>query len=197
MNPDGYVCVCGDDERLSAINDVKGRKPVTYGFDEKNEIHPVKIINRGLWGSECTIVYGTENIEVSIPLAGKHMICDTLAAISVAKVLELYPKQISDGISKVKALQGRNNLIQKNGITIIDDCYNASPESMKSALDLLTEAITPTVAILGDMFEQGENEKKGHEEIGQYAVDKGINTICCVGTLSKKMYEKAQSEASV
>ena len=62
---------------------------------------------------------------------------------------------------------------------------------MKSGLDLLTEAITPTVAILGDMLEQGENEEKGHEEVGAYAVEKGINTIVCVGPLSKKMYDKA------
>ena len=197
MNPEGDVCVCGDDERLATLGDVKGKKVVTFGFDEKNEVHPTKIVNRGLWGSECTIENGDGIFNVSVPLAGKHMIMDALAAISVAKILDVSAEQVSFGISCVKALAGRNNIIQKNGITILDDCYNASPESMKSALDLLTEAITPTVAILGDMFEQGENEDKGHEEIGKYAVDKGINTIVCVGTLSKKMYDKAQSESSV
>ena len=197
MNPEGDVCVCGDDERLSTLGEVKGKKVVTFGFDEKNEVHPTKIVNRGLWGSECTIENGDGIFNISVPLAGKHMIMDALAAISVAKILDVSAEQVSFGISCVKALAGRNNIIQKNSITILDDCYNASPESMKSALDLLTEAITPTVAILGDMFEQGENEDRGHEEIGQYAVEKGINTIVCVGTLSKKMYDKAQSEASV
>lgn len=197
MNPEGSVCVCGDDERLAGINEVKGKKPVTFGFDEKNEVHPTKIVNRGLWGSECTIENGDGIFNISVPLAGKHMIMDALAAISVAKILDVSAEQVSFGISCVKALAGRNNIIQKNSITILDDCYNASPESMKSALDLLTEAITPTVAILGDMFEQGENEDKSHEEVGAYAVDKNINTIVCVGPLSKKMYDKAQTEASV
>ena len=124
------------------------------------------------------------------------MILDALAAVSVAKILDVSAEQIGFGISCVKALSGRNNIIQKNSITIIDDCYNASPESMKSGLDLLTEAITPTVAILGDMLEQGENEEKSHEEVGAYAAEKGINTIVCVGPLSKKMYDKALAESA-
>ena len=197
MNPEGYVCVCGDDERLSKIEDVKGKKPVTFGFEESNEVHPTKIVNRGLWGSECTVENGEGMFSISVPLAGRHMIMDALAAVSVARIMELSAEQVSFGISCVKALQGRNNLIQKNSITIIDDCYNASPESMKSALDLLTEAVTPTVAILGDMYEQGANEDKSHEEVGEYAASKGINTIACVGPLSKKMYDKASVAASV
>ena len=197
MNPEGSVVVCGDDERLASIEEVKGKKPVTYGFDEKNAVHPTKVVNRGLWGSECTVEDSDGIFNISIPLAGKHMVLDALAAVSVAKLLDVSAEQIGFGISCVKALSGRNNIIQKNSITIIDDCYNASPESMKSGLDLLTEAITPTVAILGDMLEQGENEEKSHEEVGAYAVEKGINTIVCVGPLSKKMYDKALSESAV
>ena len=196
MNPEGSVVVCGDDERLATIEEVKGKKPITFGFDEKNEVHPTKVVNRGLWGSECTVENGDGIFNISIPLAGKHMILDALAAVSVAKILDVSAEQIGFGISCVKALSGRNNIIQKNSITIIDDCYNASPESMKSGLDLLTEAITPTVAILGDMLEQGENEEKSHEEVGAYAAEKGINTIVCVGPLSKKMYDKALAESA-
>ena len=197
MNPEGSIVVCGDDERLLGIKEVNGKAPITYGLNDYNDVHPVKVTNRGLWGSECNIENGEGMFSVSIPLPGKHMINDALAAVSVARILEVSPEQVSFGISCMKAVKGRNNLIQKNGITIIDDCYNASPESMKSALDLLTEAITPTVAILGDMYEQGENEEKSHEEIGEYAVSKGINTIVCVGEISKKMYEKAMVAAGV
>lgn len=197
MNPEGSVVLCGDDERLATVEEVKGKKPVTFGFDEKNEVHPTKIVNRGLWGSEVTVENGDGIFNISIPLAGKHMILDALAAVSVAKILDVSAEQVGFGISCVKALSGRNNIIQKNSITIIDDCYNASPESMKSGLDLLTEAITPTVAILGDMLEQGENEEKSHEEVGAYAVEKNINTIVCVGPLSKKMYDKALAESAV
>lgn len=196
MNPDGSVCIYGDDDKLATIEEVNGKKPITFGLEKGNEIHPTKILNRGLWGSECTVENGDGIFDVSIPLPGKHMIINTLAASAVAKVLDIPSVQINSGITNVKAVSGRSNVIQKNGLTIIDDCYNANPESMKSALDLLMEAVTPTVAILGDMFEQGENEVKGHEEVGEYAVEKGINTIVCVGSISKKMYDAAMLKAA-
>ena len=197
MNPEGSVVVCGDDERLKNINDVNGKKPVTYGLDENNDVHAIKVLNRGLWGSECTIDNGEGLFTASVPLPGKHMVINALCASAVGRLLEVSPEQIGFGISCVKALDGRNNIMQKNGITIIDDCYNASPESMKQSLELLTEAVTPTVAILGDMFEQGENEDKSHEEVGEFAVEKNIGTIVCVGTRSKKMYDKAMMQASL
>ena len=197
MNPTGDVCVCGDDERLATVKEVNNKPVLTFGFEDTNDIHPVKIVNRGLWGSEVGVENGAGMFNISVPLAGKHMIMDALAAVSVARLLDLTSEQVAFGISCVKALNGRNNIIQKNEITIIDDCYNASPESMKSALDLLTEAITPKIAILGDMFEQGENEEKVHEEIGEYAIEKEIDKLVCVGALSKKMYEKALVAASV
>ncbi len=68
---------------------------------------------------------------------------------------------------------------------IIDDCYNANPVSMKAAIDLLATAPGRKVAILGDMFELGENEKAMHGEVGEYAAEKGIDLILCVGELSK------------
>ncbi len=197
MNPEGSVVVCGDDERLKNINDVNGKKPVTYGLDENNDVHAIKVLNRGLWGSECTIDNGEGMFTASVPLPGKHMVINALCASAVGRLLDVSPEQIGFGISCVKALDGRNNIMQKNGITIIDDCYNASPESMKQSLELLTEAVTPTVAILGDMFEQGENEDKSHEEVGEFAVEKNIGTIVCVGTRSKKMYDKAMMQASL
>ena len=197
MNPEGSVVVCGDDERLKNINDVNGKKPVTYGLEEDNDVHAIKVLNRGLWGSECTIDNGEGMFSASVPLPGKHMVINALCASAVGRILEVSPEQIGFGLSCVKALDGRNNIMQKNGITIIDDCYNASPESMKQSLELLTEAVTPTVAILGDMFEQGENEDKCHEEVGEFAVEKNIGTIVCVGTRSKKMYDKAMMQASL
>lgn len=196
MNPEGTVCIYGDDEKLATIKDVFGKKPITFGLERDNEIHTTKIINRGLWGSECTVANGDGIFDVSVPLPGKHMIINALAASAVAKALDIPSVQINSGITNVKPISGRSNVIQKNGLTIIDDCYNANPKAMKTAIDLLTEAVTPKVAILGDMFEQGENEVKVHEEIGEYAVSKGINTIVCVGTLSKSMYDKAMLSAA-
>ena len=72
---------------------------------------------------------------------------------------------------------------------MIDDCYNANPVSMKASLEVLSTADTRTVAILGDMFELGEKENELHAECGKYAVEKGIDVLICIGTLSKHTAE--------
>ena len=197
MNPEGDVVIFGDDDKLSTIKEVNGKKPITYGLEKTNDVYPTKTLNRGLWGNECTIENGEGTFKVSIPLPGKHMILNTLAASAVARIMDVPANLIATGITNVKTLAGRTNVMQKNNLTIIDDCYNANPVSMKSAVDLLKESVTPTVAVLGDMFELGENTEELHEDVGKYAADKGVNKIVCVGTLAKKMYEKAMVTASV
>lgn len=197
MNPDGKVFLNGDDDKLATLREVNGKKPVFFGLSKNNEVYPSKTINRGLWGSECSIENGDGTYDVSIPLPGKHMIINTLAAAAVARELEVSYEDVVAGIGEIKAVSGRTNIIQKNSLTIIDDCYNANPVSMKASLDLLTEAVTRKVAILGDMFELGENEIALHEEVGKYAADCKIEKIVCIGTRSKYMYDKAMAEASL
>lgn len=197
MNPEGKVFLNGDDDKLITVREVNGNKPVFFGLSKNNEIYPSKTINRGLWGSECSIENGDGTYDISIPLPGKHMIINTLAAAAIAKELDVPYEDVVAGIGDIKAVSGRTNIIQKNSLTIIDDCYNANPVSMKASLDLLTEAVTRKVAILGDMFELGENETALHEEVGKYAADKKIEKIVCIGTRSKHMYDKAMAEASL
>ena len=96
----------------------------------------------------------------------------------------------------MSAIGGRNNLIRLPHYTLIDDCYNANPVSMKAALNLLAMADTEKVAILGDMFELGSNSDTLHAEVGAYAVQKGIDRIYCVGENSRHMYEGAQKDVS-
>ena len=193
MNPNGAAVLFGDDDLLSTVSDVHGNPPVFYGMKDTNQIHIKKYINRGIWGSECTITTGLKEFDVSVSLPGEHMIYNALAATAVGNLLGLSVEQIKAGIEKVKPVEGRSNLISKNGIVVIDDCYNANPVSMKSALDLLCQAVTPKVAILGDMFELGENEVDFHREIGTYAMEIGINTLICIGQLSRNMAEAANA----
>lgn len=193
MNPNGDVCLFGDDAKLATITSVNGRDVLTFGPKEKNTVHTVKVTNKGLLGSECVIDNGEEKFSVNVPLPGSHMVNNALAASAVAKLLSVPVSLVNTGIARVKAVSGRSNVIRKNNLTIIDDCYNANPVSMMRAIDLLTEANTPKVAILGDMFEQGQNEKKGHLDVGEYAARKEIETIICIGELSKYMFERAQA----
>jgi UDP-N-acetylmuramoyl-tripeptide--D-alanyl-D-alanine ligase len=120
------------------------------------------------------------------------MILNALAATSIGMVLGLSNKEITLGIEQIKPVSGRNNIIKLKKYTVIDDCYNANPVSMKAAIDLLLMANTRKVAILGDMGELGQEEDELNKEIGIYAANKNVNIIICVGKLSSYMYDGAK-----
>lgn len=191
MNQEGYVCINGDDDMLSTINEVHGHKPVSFGFTMKNDVYVTSVESRGILGSKASIYLNDETFDVEIPLPGEHMVMNALAATCVGDLLGLKSDEIAKGIASVKAVGGRSNLIVAKDKMILDDCYNANPVSMKAAIDLLNLADTRKVAILGDMFELGEGAEDMHSEIGTYAVEQGIDVLVCVGDLSKHMYESA------
>lgn len=187
----GVACLFADDDKLAGIKDVNGAKPVFYGMNESADVYALDVVNKGLLGSECTIHAGDTQIKANIPLPGKHMVYNALAATAVAQSFGLSAEEIAEGICSVEAVNGRSHLIQTSAYTIIDDCYNANPVSMKTAVDLLGEAITRKVAILGDMFELGEDEKELHRQVGEYAAGHGVDVLVCVGALSEEMYKGA------
>ena len=189
MNPEGTVIVNGDDDKLATIHDVYGKAPITFGMNKDNAIWADHIENRGLLGSRADIHMGDVLVHANIPLPGEHMIYNAMAAAGVQ--FDMTKDEITAGISHVEAVAGRSHLIEAGDKVVIDDCYNANPVSMKAAIDLLATAPGRKVAILGDMFELGENERAMHREVGQYAAEKGIDLILCVGGLSSEMYEGA------
>lgn len=192
MAEDGEICFNGEDDKLAAISEIKGHKPHFFGFGGSigQEAYATEVVSRGLWGSDTTIRLKDAAFKVHVPLPGVHMVLNAAVAACVAGVLGLTPEQIAAGIEKITPVSGRNNLIRLNKYTLIDDCYNANPASMRAALDLLAMADTEKVAILGDMFGLGEeNTAKLHEQVGIYAAQKGIDRIYCVGERSADMFQ--------
>ncbi len=191
MNPEGYVCINGDDDMLATIKEVHGNPPVTFGMTMKSDIYVTDVKSHGIFGSDATIFFYDETFDVKIPLPGEHMVMNALAATCVGSLLGLNAEEIAKGIENVKPVGGRSNLIEMKNRVILDDCYNANPVSMKAAIDLLKQADTRKVAVLGDMFELGDNEKDLHYEMGSYVVDADIDVLVCVGELSANMYQGA------
>ncbi len=194
MQPDASICLNGDDDKLITVGEVKGRKPIFFGRSENLPIHVTQYENKGLAGISLQISRYGEMFDAEIPLPGEHMVNNALAAVAVGTVFGLSEKEIKEGLSKVEPVGGRSHIIKTNKLTIVDDCYNANPVSMKAAIDLLDMANTRKVAILGDMFELGRKEKEFHAEVGLYAASKNIDCIICVGKLSQNMYEAAEAE---
>ncbi len=197
MQENGTVILNGDDDKLSAIKEVNGRKPLFFGLYEqeddniKQDVTATNIQNKGLFGSDFTICFKNEDINLTVPLPGQHMVANALAAALVGKALGMTSSEIIAGISSVKAVGGRSNIVKMSDKVIIDDCYNANPVSMRTAIDLLKMAQGKKTAILGDMFELGKEELALHREIGHYAALARLDRMIFIGGLAKEMYEGA------
>ncbi|MBQ0042468.1 MAG: UDP-N-acetylmuramoyl-tripeptide--D-alanyl-D-alanine ligase [Lachnospiraceae bacterium] len=190
MSENATVILNGDDDKLSTLQEVKGKKPIFYGLDSSFAYYADEIKDLGLFGSDCILHTPVGMCEAHIPLPGQHMIYNALAACAVGVTLGMELGTITEGLAGVRPLGGRCNILRLDKYTVIDDCYNASPASMRASLDLLNMADSRKVAVLGDMFELGDNEKKLHEGIGSYAADKA-DILISAGGLSECMHEAA------
>nr|WP_294493206.1 UDP-N-acetylmuramoyl-tripeptide--D-alanyl-D-alanine ligase [uncultured Mediterraneibacter sp.] len=192
MNPEGVIILNGDDDKLRNFTPENGIAPVYFGLDSACPYHAEQIRNRGLKGTDAQFLTPRSSFCAHISIPGGHMVYNALAGIAVGYALGMTDKEISRGIEKNAPIAGRNHLIEGEHYTIIDDCYNANPASMKSSLDVLTCADTRTAAILGDMFELGSREKEMHYEVGVHAAKAGINVLICIGALSSEIARGAR-----
>ncbi len=194
MNKNGYVVVNGDDEKLCEIKRVNEKTPTYFGLKEKNDVYAKNVVADGMSGSTCTICTKAGKFDVKVPLPGKHMVINALAATAVGQLFSLTIDEIKAGIENVEGVSGRSNIIRHEKYTVIDDCYNANPKSVKAAIDLLCDSGSARkIAILGDMFELGSDEEKLHGEVGAYAMSKNVDTLICIGSLSANTYEQADN----
>lgn len=214
MPVDARVCLNGEDDKLRTVEramcgkclheatdvsetPVPGVEPIYFGLGNQacESVYADGIESRGLWGSDAVMHLGEESFPVRVPLPGAHMVLNAAAAACVARVLGLTAKEIAAGIRALQPVDGRGHLIRLARGTVIDDCYNANPASMKAALELLDMADTVKVAILGDMFEMGADSDELHREVGRYAAASGADTVLCVGENARFLYETAKGAA--
>lgn len=198
MNSGGSIVLNGDDDKLIGVKAPIGTKLYHYGFGDVNDIRPASVESRGLLGSKAILKTSGNleediTIEANIPLPGRHMVYNAMAAARIGLIYGMSAEEIAEGIAAVQATGGRSHVMELGRFTVIDDCYNANPVSMKAAIDLLGTADGRKVAILGDMFELGENEKALHEEVGKYAADNNIDVIVTIGKLSSNMCRGAKT----
>lgn len=196
MNPDGTIILNGDDDKLRRFTPDNGIQPVYFGLDPSCPYHAEQIRNMGLKGTTAEFVTPSGRFEAHISIPGDHMVYNALAGIAAGQALGMTADEIRQGIEQLVPIAGRNHLIETDRYSIIDDCYNANPVSMKSSLSVLSGADTRTVAILGDMFELGNSEKEMHYETGAFAADAGINVLICIGGLSAETARGAREASS-
>lgn len=192
LKKDGHIVLNGDDDKLCTVKEYEGIKPVFFGMESDKDIYADEIVSRGLKGMTCRIHVGEESFTTDIPMPGRHMVYNALAATAVGRIYGLTLEQIRHGIETLEAISGRFHMIETDRFLIVDDCYNANPMSMKASLDALKDGAGRRVAILGDMGELGENEVQLHAEVGEHAAQCGIDVCICTGPLSANIAKMAR-----
>ena len=190
---EGLVILNGDNDILSQVKDTPAGKPLFVGLEDKNDIYAEDIREEGLSGSSF-IIKGLNcgDLEVHIPIPGRHMVTNALAAAAVGEYFGLSAGSIQKGIASVETVSGRTNIRQVNGITVIDDSYNASPVSMMSAIDTLCLADGRKICVLGNMYELGDDSLKMHRQVGEYAASKNVDVLFTCGDMAKEIAEGAK-----
>ena len=192
MNEEGTAFLCGDDDKLVTVNEVKGKSPVTFGLSEDADYTASDIESNNEDRTSFTVKYVGRSFSATVFALGKHMVSNALCATALGKHFSLTDEEISKGISEYKPAGSRQNVIKTGKLTIIDDCYNANPASMKASIETLAGFSGRRVAILGDMKELGKTESELHQEIGGFAVEKKLDLVIAIGDLALNIYKEAR-----
>lgn len=188
----GTVVLNGDDVNLRKAEIPQDADVIYYGLNEENDIFATDITTDNESFTDFIVHTKDGEFKARINSLGNHMVQNALAAVAVGKTLGLSESEIVAGLDNYRTIGGRANIIKTEKLTIIDDCYNANPESMKASLKTLANFDGRRVALLGDMKELGEKEKELHFEIGQLAASLELDLIITVGDLGLEMYKAAR-----
>ena len=201
--PDGApLALNGDDAYLRKAekeNMIPARLlPVWYGIDDSG----CEVLAKDIKAEEnsqsftiCDRKYGS--FSVTIPVPGRHNVYDALAAYAAATRMGLDAARSAKALENYKSTGMRQNIVHKNQLTVVEDCYNASPDSMKASLEMFRELDAKggrKFALLGDMLELGELEKTAHEQVGGWAARAGLTTLVALGSASRYMVQAAQEQ---
>jgi UDP-N-acetylmuramoyl-tripeptide--D-alanyl-D-alanine ligase len=187
----GVAVLNKDDKRVMDMAAHTSARIFTYGLDSSADLWADNIHSMGLGGMRFTLHYGSEALHVQVPLIGRHSVHTALRAAAVGLVEGLAWEEIIAGLQAKTAAQLR--LVAApgpNGSIIIDDTYNASPDSTMAALNLLADLNGRHVAVLGDMLELGSMEEEGHRIVGRRAADV-VQLLVAVGPRAYWIGEEA------
>lgn len=169
--PDGVAILNYDDPWVRSMAQKTRAQVFFYGLDPVADLWADEIESMGLEGIRCQLHYGSESIHLTVPLIGQHSVHTLLRATAVGLVEGLTWEEIVTGLQQSHSQLRLVAVHSECGALLLDDTYNASPESTLAALNLLSELEGRRIAVLGDMLELGQYEQSGHELVGVRAAD--------------------------
>jgi len=185
------LVINGDDSYLWNVRNKLQNKVYTYAIDNKDADFVAEDINEHDGITEFTAVYEGKKLPVCLTAVGRHNVMNVLAAICIGKIAGIEDELIIPSFSKYVPDALRQNISEKNGQTVITDCYNASPDSMRASLSVLggVDCKGRKIAVLGDMLEMGEMSEKLHRMVGEMVLDVKPDMVFCYGKDSEYIYK--------
>lgn len=195
LEENGILLLSGDEPLLLSA-DKKGRKCLYVAIDNRDADFRALNIRTEISKTTFDLLYdGKIYSNIEIPIMGQHNVYAALFAFAVGILSGMTADEIRGGLASFRSPGMRQHIYDVSGITIIEDCYNASPESMRSAIDVLAELSAKKsarpVALLGDMLELGERSPAMHADVGEYLARKGCKVLFTYGTLAENIAASA------
>ena len=192
----GTLLINGDEPLLYEKLDELGENVRVMSIHSRNGDYRAMNIRNGVSGITFDMIYDNKAVtNIDIPILGKHNVYNALSAYAVGTMLGMSDEAIRRGLMNFAGAEMRQRIYELGHLTVIDDCYNASPESMRAALDVLSSISTSRnmrpLALLGDMLELGEYSKLMHDQLGQYAAQTKVSKLFCYGMMSDIVAEAA------
>ncbi len=192
LQPGGLVVLNGDDALLSGVKGLLTKRTVSYGLEEGVNYQAYNVRSYGENGIDFDVTVEGKDYTIHVPAPGTHNVYNALAAVAAGHELGIPTDELAKGILKYSPSKMRLNIIKENNLTVINDTYNSSPQSVKAALDVMEELEADRrIAVLGDMLELGEWSVQSHLETGRQAADKKLDYIVAVGSSASFIAEGA------
>ncbi len=189
--PDGVAILNYDDPWVRKMAEKTRARVFFYGLSPDADLWADGVEGLGLEGIRFRLHYGNETLHVRVPLIGRHSVHTALRAAAIGLVEELTWQEIFDGLRQGHTQLRLVAVRSESGALLLDDTYNASPESTLAALNLLSELDGRKIAVLGDMLELGQYERQGHELVGLRAAQV-VDILVTLGTRAHVIAEAAR-----
>jgi UDP-N-acetylmuramoyl-tripeptide--D-alanyl-D-alanine ligase len=182
---DGVAIVNADDPQAGYFRrSAGGRRVVDFGIDAGAEVGASYQLEA--LGSSLALRTPGAEAQAALAIPGLHNVRNALAAAACAVAVAVPSKTIAAGLSAFRPYSGRLQVKRASGgATVIDDSYNANPDSVRAAIDVLASCPAPTVLVLGDMGEVGARGEEFHREVGAYARSRGISSLLALGDATR------------
>jgi len=192
-NGDGVAILNADDKWCQELRSRTRATVVTVGIDNFADVRASNIVINGDLKFRLNIAKRREDVVVRLKTVGRHQIYNALQAAAVGYFVGMDLEEIREGLENVEFPKMRMQVVDRNGVRFINDCYNANGPSMKAALQMIQEQPWPgrKIAILGDMLELGEWSGPVHREVGQLAAKSELALLLTVGPLAKEIASSA------